>query len=266
MTEQKNQTPTNEMNLLPGSNLGHAVTLNMLGDPSNTLGSTMAITATIHNQYRTFSFQPILFYAVMAKHIASSGFGSEKEAENKGMNVFSIANELLKQTARDIYFHVQIAPGDDSLDGYVSGHIQNGLLQQILGDSSIIHPLHINDKTAVKSVSMNCAKAKKNITIPGYLMSRLSLYLGSEEAARLYIHGIAFNIKKELDKKGFLDSKGELIGAAGNSSWSRKVHNAIIMKLIDMAGLNRRYPTLCSVPMIRQYRLETAYQRNQLKR
>lgn len=242
-----------------------AQTLSMkdLCSPTGSMSSTLALPVSMPGMtggHKTFSIPPFFYYAEKARLLAQHGYESEEQADKDKFDVHQHVLREIRDIARKVYSSILVERIDASeLSGYVSGLIQHALLTHMLQDGIFYAGM---PKDPQRSISMNATRAKKNITIPSYLMERLIRLYGTGVSSQ--INEIALNIKKELDNANMLDDKGVILGAAGNSSWARKVHNSFLYNLCQMTPHFKRLPRWDSVRMNRVFEIETAYQRNSL--
>lgn len=180
----------------------------------------------------SFSMPSFLYYALKAKQVARFKCASENEVRNKiGSSVYEYAIGSIRDIAKSAYAELSLHPERNDLPA--SSLIQSRILNHILDDPD----LPINKIPELKSISINSSRSGKNITTPSYLLDKLSSMLGNEQAARSQIHEITFQIKTSLTDKGFIDSNGKLTGPAAASTWSRKLHNAILLDLIKLSNI-----------------------------
>lgn len=183
----------------------------------------------------SFSFPPILYYALKAKQLSSLNLKSEVDAQKLGyLNVSRDTTNLLKEKARGVHTDLINRKANGTISS--SCFIQHRLLAKILGEKETYNDFDFSGQ----SISVNALRAKKNVTIPPYLFNRLISFMGSAKGARMLIHDLVLDILKELEDTGFLNTvngKRELIKEAKDSSWSRKLHNRIIILLIESSGI-----------------------------
>jgi hypothetical protein len=230
-------------------------TLRDLSEPTNELGSTLTLGVSMKlGTAKTFSLPPYLYYALKAKTLSAFGVSNEAQTKAEGFLDVSTAitqdiRNIAKQTYHDLDLH------NITLTNYISTAIQGKILQRILGEPEP----KITDYKKNQAISINATRSKKNITIPWYLMQKLTQALGSEKSARLMVHQLAFQVKETLEEKGALNERGSLTGDAANASWSRKVHNLLFMHIIELSKIKELSNTPCifDVSLTREANLET---------
>jgi hypothetical protein len=234
--------------------------LKEFNNPAFLVSSTAALAvSTPGGGANSFSFPPILYYAKKAILLSKLGILDESEPlEKRYLNVSENVVKFVRQMAKNVYSDVENS--DASMDKYISCAIQSRLLNSILEEPEIGEQSLINKP----ALSINASRSSKNITIPFYLMSKITTLLNSEKSARLLIHETVYEIRKTLLSKGDLiveNGKDILIGEAANSSWSRKLHNTLIIKLIEMSNIKEisNRPSIFDVTMEHEIKLETKF-------
>tara|TARA_B100000949_G_C14274439_1_gene448891 strand:+ start:1695 stop:2483 length:789 start_codon:yes stop_codon:yes gene_type:complete len=235
-------------------------TLTELASPTSPIYSTMSISYSHpgSESASSFSLPPFLFYAYKAKRLASLGFDDEAKVEESSF--FLVRDAILKELrdiAKSVHRDVAKANLSDDMKSYISAAIQSRILYSVLSEKE---PMDIS-LCNTSSVPINSVKAKKNITVPFYIFRRMVEIFGDEAAARQQIHSVVFNISEELKAAGAINHENprRLNGPAGNSSWARKAHNALMLSFIKMSNIRelRASPGILEVKMMRDIKLET---------
>ena len=87
--------------------------------------------------------------------------------------------------------------------------------------------------------------------------------IGSKMATVAYINQTMLSIKVALEEGGFVNGKS-VIGPPSNSSWARKLHDQMILKLVEMHLSVEVREGLLDIKMCRDVKLEILYQKRQL--
>lgn len=229
-------------------------TLTELASPFSPVSSSMTFGVSMKmDSAKSFSCPPFIYYALKAKTLAGFGKLDERELNPKEAEAMGMIAQSLRTTAKDLYTSIQSQ--DFNMDNHMSTCLQDLFLSQLLNEP--MGPLKL--VSVHPAVQINVTRAKKNISIPHYLMVRLEKMLGSESSARQFIHNATVDIKELLVNGGGVDSSGKLRGDAANSSWSRKVHNQIILFLLQMSPLPSilSTPSMLDVRLVRESKRET---------
>lgn len=233
-------------------------TLKDFRDPSFYVSSTARLAVSVlGGKMNTFSFPPILYYGLKAKRLASMGvFDEATLIEETGISVANDTAVDIRKRAKDVYSDLIIQ--DIDIGSHVSSAIQSRLLNYLLdvpetGDQSL---------SSNQAVTINATRANKNITIPYYLMTKVTQMLNSEKAAKLLIQQLMTDIKEELIESGDLvinNGKEVLSNRAAMTSWSRKLHNCLILNLIEMSDIQqlKTKPSVLDAKMLFEPKLQT---------
>lgn len=213
--------------------MSNIITLVQLAAADSPVSSTVRQSlAGGRGKAHSFSMPSFLYYALKAKYIARFKCPSESEAKKKiDDELYRPVTEKIRDLAKSVYADLKLHPEREALP--ISSLIQSRMLNLILDEPDL--PL---DKLGpLRAVSINSSRSGKNITIPSYLLDKLGAMLGNEQAARSRIHEVTFLIKSELADKKLISSDGSFIGDAAKSTWSRKVHNALFLDLIQLSNI-----------------------------
>lgn len=228
-------------------------TLEQLASPTSPLGSTITFSVSMKmGGTKSFSCPPFLYYALKAKALSQSGKVNEASLSEKDVQAIKFISKSIRSLAKEIY--LDVASQDVDMERHMSTYLQDIFLSKLLNE-----PMGGYQLEAVKpAVQINAMRAKKNISIPYYLMRRLETLLGSSLSARSFIIKTAVDVRADLEKSGSLD-EGKLIGDAANSSWSRKVHNLIMLHLVKMSPIaTADFPvSIFDVKLVREKKRET---------
>lgn len=219
------------------------ITLRDIAETDSPVRSTISLNGT---NAISFSFPTILLYALKAKELSNLGQVTEKENDAVSAKVM----QTIKTRGKKAYTASITSPDGKK----VSAAVQSSLLNLVLGDTEDEN-LELSENPAI---SINATRAKKNVTIPHYLMAHLTRCLGNEKAARRFIHETMFEIKLSLIENGGVNSRGKLIGDAAKTSWARKLHNHVILYLIEMSDIKETHksPSIFDVKMIHEEKHE----------
>lgn len=235
------------------------LTLRRLGEATSPLSSTIALPFTLPGKgSNSFSMPAILYYLTKAKTLQKLGITDESEALDSHIDGYLEATRVkIKDTARDVYAKLQ---GNGGAKRDKSVRIQNVLLGKLLDETS-----STVEGYSSGSIDINATAAKKNITIPCYLYERYCNMIGSKMATVAYINQTMRSITETLKDEGFMDTDGKtVIGPPSNSSWARKLHNKMIIKLVEMNLSQEVREGLLDIKMCRDVKLEILYQKRQL--
>lgn len=237
--------------------LVNMLTLRSIAEPTSPLSSTIALPFTLPGKgSNSFSMPAILYYITKAKTLQKLGIDDESEAQNSNIDGYLEATRVkIKDTARDVYSQI-VSESGGKRDKSV--RIQNVLLGRLLEESSSSVEAY-----GTGSIDINATAAKKNITIPNYLYERYCSMIGSKMATVAYINQTMLSIKVALEEGGFVNGKS-VIGPPSNSSWARKLHNQMILKLVEMHLSVEVREGLLDIKMCRDVKLEILYQKRQL--
>jgi hypothetical protein len=231
-------------------------TLNELVDPRSGIGSTIAMAASMKaGVSRSFSIPPFLFYAMKAKMLAGLRVENEEDAlKHAHVNVHDATLKSIRDAAKQVYSDLDFR--GINTKRYTSTLIQDHLLRRLMGES--IPAVGKYEKR--KAISINASRIGKNVTIPAYLMDALIDVVGNKTSARTMIHETVKQIRHTLEAEDLLDEQRNILGTAGNASWSRKVHNILLMNLLQMSGIKemRTLPRLAEIKLVRAASLEIA--------
>lgn len=233
--------------------MNNLITLTELAHPASDLKSSITFGVSMSEGAKSFSCPPFIYYALKAKALIAFGKTDESMLTEKESAAIRLISQSLRAVAKDFYLNLG-AQGVD-MTSHMSTYLQDSFLRMLLNEPS--KPFEIQCVEPATQINVN--KAKKNISIPYYLMLRLEVLLGSQQAARKFIHKTTCEIKERLASEGFLTSNGELCKGAEISSWSRKVHNSIMLFLLKMSavpGVND-LPSMLDVKLIREFKRET---------
>lgn len=233
-------------------------TLLELSEPSNTMNSTIGVPVLNCLIATSFSIPPFLYYATKAKMLTNIGIADERDAPSS-LNVGGVAMNAIKQRGADILELMRM--NQVSIPSYASSYVQAQILGNLLNDLRA-EDCDVKNFRKKASVSLCITRAKKNVTIPLYLLERLTTLVQSETTARRLIHELTYQVSQTLTQKNLLDEQRNIIGEAGNSSWSRKVHNMAFLELLKHSGIDEISGTInmFNVKMIRERELETQKQ------
>lgn len=235
------------------------LTLNKIGEATSPLSSTIALPFTLPGRgSNSFSMPAILYYLAKARTLQKLGISDESEALNSHIDGYLEATRvMIKDTAREVYAKLEISSGgkrDKSV------RIQNVLLGKLLDETSTA----VNEYST-GSIDINATAAQKNITIPNYLYERYCNMIGSKMATISYINQTMREITETLRREGFIETNGKtVIGPPSNSSWARKLHNKMIIKLVEMSLSKEVRNGLLDINMCRDVKLEILYQKHLL--
>jgi hypothetical protein len=240
-------------------NTDNTLTLRDIADPRCSLSSTAACPFTLPNKAsNSYSMPTIFYYITKAKILHKMKFKTEVEALESNVDGHLEATRVkLKSAARDIYLKDSELKSEKKDK---SSKIQNLLLGRILEETS-----SVCDTYGTGSVKINASAAKKNVTVPTYLFQRFNELIGSESATITYINQTMKEMSKTLHEAGYCDELGRnLIGPPSNSSWARKLHNKMIIKLLEMDLSKDCREGLLDLSMERNFEIEILYQRGEL--
>lgn len=230
------------------------ITLNELAKATSPVGSSMTFGVSMNmGGAKSFSCPPFIYYALKAKTLCSYGKIDENKLTERQKESLSLLVQSLRDDAKSLYFDLQM--NNISIEHYMSTHLQDLFLSRLLNEPvSRVLPTQIPP-----AISINATRTKKNITIPNYIMRRLIAVMGGDVPARQFIHETAYSVKMELVASGALDGGGKLCGGAENSTWSRKVHNKLLHRLIKLSSIPEvgLSPDIFSIQMLREIKRET---------
>lgn len=231
-------------------------TLKEIAHPCSPISSTGRASISVRGeQANSFSFPPILYYAIKAKILCRLKIKNEEEASlHQGLNIKDVVLSEMREIARTVHHDIAMSSDQNRPKVNLSASVQSRALYSLLNDKE-------NNLEALLdngSVPINSTTSQINITLPKYLFRRLSALLASDKAAKLRIHSIIQETKSTLIKEGVIEGKNKVIGPAGNSSWSRKLHNQIICELIEMSGIKEvtSSPSIFEIKMLRDEGIE----------
>lgn len=229
------------------------ITLRELASPSSDIRSSITFGVSMSEGAKSFSCPPFIYYALKAKALISFGKFDESMLTEKEAAAIKLISQSMRSVAKDFYLNLGVQGVD--MNNHMSTYLQDAFLRMLLNEAA--QPFEI--KSVPPATQINVNKAKKNISVPYYLMSRLEALLGSKQAARKFIHKTTCEVKDNLISCGFISSSGELCNGAENSSWSRKVHNCTMLFLLKMSsvpGVNDS-KSMLDVKLLREFKRET---------
>jgi hypothetical protein len=240
----------------------HTLTLRQIAEPTCPLSSTAACPFTLPGKAsNSFSMPAILYYITKAKMLHKMNFTSELVAIQSDVDGYlEAARVRIKDAARDIYLNEsELSPTSEPKKDK-SSKIQNLLLGRLLEEPSSIY-----ESYGTGSVKINASAAKKNVTVPTYLFQRFNDIIGLKSATITYINQTMKEMTKTLHQQGYCDEVGKgLTGPPSNSSWARKLHNKMIVKLLEMHLSKDCREGLLDLEMVRDFEIEILYQRGEL--
>lgn len=234
--------------------MNKSYTLRDIAAPDCPMKSTSKLAVSLPGQPAySFSFPPILYYLLKAKTLCRLRVEDESDFEKKDNIKSQVINEI-KDIAKSIFNDIRFL--DDSEKELItpSTSIQSRILLRLLNESEE----NLSSLEKKPSVPINSTSSQKNVTIPHYLFSRLSKVLGDDKLARLHIHLKVSEIVEYTKKHNLLDEKGKIKGDAGNSSFSRKLNNALIVEMLEMSCIEELFksPSILDVKMERDEKIE----------
>ncbi len=253
------------------------ITLRQLADPTFIAPANVAINVSLNaKKASAFSLPPFLFYALKAKQVLKWKCDSEQEALGHGQDASQFTVTFLRSTARKHHADVKIGNTEidherrtkkDSTKGsatLMSAFMQALSLYHIINADG--HVASLGDAWQGGAVSMHVIRIPKNVTVPSFLMNYLEELLGSPKAARYFSYDKTVDIfnrlteedafdKTKPDKKGMYTV---LKPPYSESSWARKLHNALYMAIIEINTCNDNglLRNILDVPLIRERDME----------
>tara|TARA_R110001583_G_scaffold85368_3_gene223708 strand:+ start:7901 stop:8584 length:684 start_codon:yes stop_codon:yes gene_type:complete len=193
------------------------ITLRDLADVNANFPSTKADLYNIDfGKPRSVSMPLFLYYAGRAKIIKS--FYQKSEAQLKDGDV-----DIAFKANMNRFINLAINELDDReevVKGAFSGLVQASLFKWILNSDTDI----IAEEFALsEKVTINPGKGFSVITIPYFIYNELIAFMGTERNARITIIRVCQELQPKL-KQSSSDEK---------RTWSRKIHNNLMAKMID---------------------------------
>jgi hypothetical protein len=253
------------------------ITLRQLADPTFIAPANVAINVSLNaKKASAFSLPPFLFYALKAQQVLKWKYTSEQEALDNNQNANQFTVTFLRSMARK--HHADVKLGSTTIDHdrrtkkdsskgsatLMSAFMQALSLHLIINTDG--HVASLGDDWQGGAVSMHVIRIPKNVTVPSFLMSYLENLLGSPKAARYFSYDKTVEIfnrlttedafdKNQPDKKGIYTV---LKPPYSESSWARKLHNALYAAIIEINTCNDNgiLRNILDVPLIRERDME----------
>lgn len=164
---------------------------------------------------RSVSMPLFLYYAARAKIVKSFYKSSEALLNDNDVDLAFKANMI-----RFINLAIrELDNREDVVKGAFSGMVQASLFKWILeSDTDIV----AEEFAMSEKVTINPGKGYSVITVPYFIYNELISFMGTERNARITIIRVCQELQPKLDKSN----------ADEKRTWSRKIHNNLMAKMI----------------------------------